>query len=75
MSGAEHPRTLADRASLAHWTGAAGNPAAARDQYAGLLPVLERILGAGHPDTLTARRNLAYWTRQAENPGKTKERS
>jgi hypothetical protein len=46
---------------LARWTGEAGDLAAARDQVAALLPVLERVLGAGHPDTLTARANLAYW--------------
>ena len=43
-------------------------PAAARDQYAALLPVRERVLGAEHPATLTTRANLAYWTRRARNP-------
>jgi hypothetical protein len=38
---------------------------AARDQYAALLPVQERVLGAEHPDTLTTRANLARWTGQA----------
>ena len=37
--------------------------AGARDQYAALLPVRERVSGAEHPDTLTARANLAHWTR------------
>jgi hypothetical protein len=32
--GAEHPDTLNARASLARWTGAAGDMAAARDQFA-----------------------------------------
>ena len=53
--GAEHRGTLAARAELARWTGEAGDPAAARDQYAALLPVFERVLGPEHPDTLTAR--------------------
>ena len=66
--GAEHPATLAIRASLAYWTGAAGGAAGARDQYAALLPVRERILGAEHPDTVAARDNLAYWARRAQNP-------
>ena len=66
--GAEHPDTLAARANLAHWTGEAGDAAGARDQFAALLPVRERVLGAEHPDTLTARANLAYWTRLAQNP-------
>ena len=37
----------------------------ARDQFAALLPVIERIFGAEHPDTLSTRASLAYWTRQA----------
>jgi hypothetical protein len=66
VSGAEHPDTLAARANLAYWAGEAGDAAAARDQFAALLPVRERVSGAEHPDTLTARANLAYWTGQAE---------
>jgi len=45
----------------------AGDAAGARDQFAALLPVRERVLGSERPDTLTARHNLAYWTRQAED--------
>ncbi len=67
--GAEHPDTLTTRANLAYWTGQAGDAAAARDQFAALLPLRERILGAEHPDTLTTRANLARWTRQAEKSG------
>ena len=62
MLGAEHPRTLGDRADFAYWTGAAGDAAGARDQYAALLPVRERISGAEHPHTLAARARRAYWT-------------
>ena len=65
MLGAEHPATLATRGNLARWTGEAGDAAGARDQYAALLPVDERVLGAEHPATLAARANLAYWTEQA----------
>ena len=46
----------------AHWTGWAGDAAAARDQFATLLPIRERFLGPEHPDTLTTRSNLASWT-------------
>ena len=63
--GAEHPVTLADRASLARWTGLAGDAAAARDQLAALLPLRERVSGPEHPATLAARHELAYWTGQA----------
>jgi hypothetical protein len=38
---------------------------AARDQYAALLAVQERVLGAEHPDTLNTRANLARWTGHA----------
>ena len=60
--GAEHPDTLIARASLAFWTGAAGDAAGARDQFAALLPVMERVLGPEHPDTLTTRGKPARWT-------------
>ena len=63
--GPEHPDTLAARANLADWTGQAGDAAGARDQFAALLPVRERVLGPEHPDTLTTRGHLAYWTGQA----------
>jgi len=43
----------------------AGDAAAARDQYAALLPIRERVLGAGHPETIAARTNLAQWSQQA----------
>ena len=54
----EHPDTLRARANLAGWTGKAGDPAAARDLFAALLPVEERVLGAEHPHTLDTRANL-----------------
>ena len=63
--GAEHPATLTSRASLARWTGEAGDAAGARDQYAALLPVFERVSGSEHPDTLTTRHELARWTGEA----------
>ena len=63
--GADHPDTLAARSDLARWTGQAGDAAAARDQYAALLSVEERVLGPEHPTTLIARGSLARWTGQA----------
>jgi hypothetical protein len=59
MHRPEHPDTLASRQGLAHWTGAAGDPAGARDQFAELLPICGRMLGAGHPDTMAASHGLA----------------
>jgi len=41
---------------------------AARDLFAALLPVYERVLSAEHPDTLAARHNLAAWTGHAGDP-------
>ena len=70
MLGAEHPYTLAARANLARWTGRAGDPAGARDQFAALLPVFEKVLGAEHHSTLTARADLAYWTQQVNRQAK-----
>ena len=63
--GPEHPDTLAVRANLAYWTGQAGDAAGARDQFAALLPIRNRVQGSDHPETLAARHNLAYWTGQA----------
>jgi hypothetical protein len=61
------PKHLDARANLARWTGEAGDPVAARDQLAALLPVTERVLGPEHPDTLTIRSELARWTANAGN--------
>jgi hypothetical protein len=61
----EHLDTLAARSQLAHWTGEAGDAAAARDQYAALLPIEERVLGPEHPATLNTRSSLATWTAEA----------
>jgi hypothetical protein len=58
-------RYLAARANLAHFTGDAGDAAAARDQLAALVPVLKRISRAEHPDTLATRANLAHLTGEA----------
>ena len=41
--GPEHPDTLAARGNLADWTGEAGDAAGARDQFAALLPIVERV--------------------------------
>ena len=62
--GRRAPRHADTRANLAYWTGEAGD-AAARDQYAALLPVRERVLGAEHPATLTTCAGLADWTGEA----------
>ena len=43
-----------------------GDAAGARDQFAALVPVRERVLGAEHPVTLTTRASLADWTREVE---------
>ena len=63
--GPEHPETLAARRDLAGWTGRAGDAAGARDQFAALLPIIERVLRSEHPDTLVTRHELAVWTGEA----------
>ena len=65
--GAEHLDTLGARIRLASLTGVAGDAAGARDQYAALLSIIERLLGREHPSTLGTRSNLASWTGQAGN--------
>ena len=61
--GPEHRQTLAARSNLAFWTGKAGDAAGARDQYAVLLPIEERVLGPQHPNSLADRGGgFAYWT-------------
>jgi hypothetical protein len=66
--GPNHPDTLTARANLALFTGTAGHPAAARDQYTALLPTIAGVFGPRHPDTLTARANLARFTGEAGDP-------
>jgi hypothetical protein len=63
--GPEHPETLTARSNLALWTGWAGDAAGARDQYAALLPISERVQGPEHPETLITRHELARWTGEA----------
>ena len=48
--GPEHPDTLTARRNLACWTGEAGDAAAARDQFAALLPSAS---GSSAPSTRT----------------------
>ena len=71
--GPTHPDTLTARASLARFTGEAGDPAAARDQYTALLPIREEVSGPTHPDTLTARADLARFTGMAGDPAAARD--
>ena len=61
-AGPEHPGILAAQSELAYSAGQAGDAAAARNQFAALLPTTERVLGPEHPDTLVNRHNLANFT-------------
>jgi len=71
--GPQHPDTLTAWHHLARWTGRAGDPARARDLFAGLLPTRERVLGAEHPDTLATRNNLAIWTGRAGDAARARD--
>jgi hypothetical protein len=66
--GPEHPYALDARAQLATWTGSAGDADGARDQFADLLPILERILGPESRRALITRVNMAYWAGMAGDP-------
>ena len=48
LHGPDHPETLTARASLARWTGEAGDAATARNQLAALIPVITQTLRHGH---------------------------
>jgi hypothetical protein len=52
----------------ARWTGEAGDPHAARDGLAAVLPVYERVRGADHPETLDVRRSIARWAGELGHP-------
>jgi hypothetical protein len=43
VCGPGHPATLDARDGLARWTGETGDPAGAREQYAALRPVWEKV--------------------------------
>ena len=73
--GTEDRGTLVARAGLARWTGNAGDAAAARDQFAALLPVDERVLGAEDLDTLTVCSDLANWTGHAGDAAAARDQS
>jgi hypothetical protein len=47
--------------------------AGARDQFAALLPISERVLGPEHPTTLITRGSLASWTGRSEREGHDSE--
>ena len=71
---AEHPRTLDARHDFAHWTGMAGDAAVARDLFAALLPMRERVSGPEHTDTLSDRFELARWTGEAGDAAAARDR-
>jgi len=73
--GPEHPGALAARASLARWTGEAGDARAARDLYAALLPVYERVLGMDYPEVLEVRRHFAFWAGEAGDNALARDQS
>src|SRR5438445_628881 len=56
--GADHPRTLTSRHSLARAYETAGRVAEAIDLYEQVLTDRVRVLGADHPHSLTSRNNL-----------------
>jgi hypothetical protein len=63
-------RRCSSGASMARWTGHAGDAAGARDQYAELLPIFERVSGPEHPHTIEIGTELAYWTAETQRtPG------
>lgn len=68
-------RTVRESARKAEGAGDAGDAAAARDQLAALLPVVEGALSAEHPQTLAVRNRLAHWTGAAGNPASARDQA
>jgi hypothetical protein len=58
---------LAAQSELAYSTGQAGDAAGARDQFAALLPVRERVYGPEHAETQAVWHQLAHWTALARD--------
>ncbi|MET9243038.1 tetratricopeptide repeat protein [Nonomuraea sp. NPDC003709] len=71
--GPEHPDALAAWQRLAHYTGEAGDAAAAREEFTAPFPIRERVLGIEHPDTLTTRSSLARWAGEAGDAAAARE--
>ncbi|MEU9286810.1 hypothetical protein AB0D57_19355 [Streptomyces sp. NPDC048275] len=70
--GEDDPNTLVTRYSLAHWQGAAGDPAGAADTLAELVKQTERVLGKDHKMTGTAQLVLAHWRGESKVPAEAK---
>jgi energy-coupling factor transporter ATP-binding protein EcfA2 len=58
--GPDHADTLSARERLARFTGQAGDPGGAREQYALLMPALERLWGPNDERTLDAKNTQAF---------------
>ena len=61
VSGTEHPAPLVTKGNLAYWYGQSDNVTAARDIFADLLEICERIFGDAKYEPFV-RENLAEWT-------------
>jgi hypothetical protein len=73
VSGPNDPATLTAQASLARWTGEAGDPERALALYTKLLPLSEQILGTEHADTMATRDGIAKWTGECGDPAKARD--
>jgi hypothetical protein len=63
--GSDSPDWLCARAKLAEYTGKAGNPVGARDEYAALLPDFIKVHGPEDKVTRSVRRSLHHWASEA----------
>ncbi|MFG1620161.1 FxSxx-COOH system tetratricopeptide repeat protein, partial [Nonomuraea wenchangensis] len=73
LCGTNHPCALQAQQTLAACVGEEGDAAAARDLFAALLPVRERVSGVEDLSTLTIRYSLADWTGQAGDPAAARD--
>lgn len=65
--------TLYWRVRHAYWTGMAGDPAAARDLYAELLPDMISLHGPRHGNTVDAYIEAARWIGEAGDPATARD--
>ncbi|WTX00982.1 tetratricopeptide repeat protein (plasmid) [Streptomycetaceae bacterium NBC_01309] len=65
--------TLDWRVRHAYWTGMAGDPAAARDLYAELLPDMISLHGPRHGNTVDAYIEAARWIGEAGDPAAARD--
>ncbi|WP_238011269.1 tetratricopeptide repeat protein [Dactylosporangium sp. AC04546] len=61
------------RENLVHWMSETGDRAKARDLYAEVLAVRERVRGTDHPQTVSTRTDLAFAAAETGDMGRARD--